>query len=273
MQHSEEDGPEIVAPVDPRARAILEGFRMCVCRTLPRVSLARACRRNAFSVPVLRSDWMNMSDASTGKVLWEDNEWGDLLTERDIHIPARILSCRAVSREFQFSSVEMLQGLRLEQRIFLRGNLMEGARTPHPHSTCCRPAASVCRGVWAHANGGPAPLICDVWLLVQNGTSSLGLSSQTRPTLGNRPSRQQKRARCCPQQVLRPIHPLFRNAFVGSGEYCMCSTPHSTCIRHAELNPSVFSCAALNGNVLIETAFYDDELLVCKTVLRVFYDA
>ena len=30
--------------------------------------------------------------------------------------------------------------------------------------------------------------------------------------------------------------------------------------------------AALNGNVLIETAFYDDEMLVCKMVLRVFYD-
>jgi retinal rod rhodopsin-sensitive cGMP 3',5'-cyclic phosphodiesterase subunit delta len=30
---------------------------------------------------------------------------------------------------------------------------------------------------------------------------------------------------------------------------------------------------ALDGNVLIETSFFDDDLLVCKTVLRVFYDA
>ena len=73
---------------------------------------------------------MNMSDADTGEVLWVDDDWGDLLTERDIHIPARILKCRAVSREFQFSSVEMLQGLRLEQRIFLRGSLMEGEPVP-----------------------------------------------------------------------------------------------------------------------------------------------
>jgi retinal rod rhodopsin-sensitive cGMP 3',5'-cyclic phosphodiesterase subunit delta len=72
---------------------------------------------------------MNMSDADTGEILWEDNDWSDLLMERDIHIPARILKCRAVSREFQFSSVEMLEGLRLEQRIFFRGGLMEG---PHP---------------------------------------------------------------------------------------------------------------------------------------------
>jgi retinal rod rhodopsin-sensitive cGMP 3',5'-cyclic phosphodiesterase subunit delta len=71
---------------------------------------------------------MNMSDAATGQILWQDDDWGDLLTEREIHIPARILRCAAVSREFQFSSVEMLQGLRLEQRIFFRGNLMEGVR-------------------------------------------------------------------------------------------------------------------------------------------------
>ena len=31
--------------------------------------------------------------------------------------------------------------------------------------------------------------------------------------------------------------------------------------------------SALDGNVLIETAFWDDEVLVCKMVLRVFYDA
>ena len=30
--------------------------------------------------------------------------------------------------------------------------------------------------------------------------------------------------------------------------------------------------APCSGNVMIETAFYDDELLVCKMVLRVFYD-
>lgn len=68
---------------------------------------------------------MNMSDAATGEILWQDDNWDDLLTERDIHIPRDILQCRAVSREFQFSSVEMLQGLRLEQRIFFRGGLME----------------------------------------------------------------------------------------------------------------------------------------------------
>lgn len=50
-----------------------------------------------------------MSDAETARVYWEDSDWGDLLTERDIHIPASILQCRAVSREFQFSSIEQMQ--------------------------------------------------------------------------------------------------------------------------------------------------------------------
>ena len=29
------------------------------------------------------SDWMNMSDAHTGKILWQDDAWDDLLHERD----------------------------------------------------------------------------------------------------------------------------------------------------------------------------------------------
>ena len=93
------------------------------CARLPR---ERKLARTPPTGPArVCSDWMNMGDANTGEILWQDNEWGDLLTERDIHLPKRILQCRAVSREFQFSSVEMLQGLRLEQRIFFRGGLME----------------------------------------------------------------------------------------------------------------------------------------------------
>lgn len=131
---------------------------------------------------------MNMSDAATGEVMWEETEWGDLLTERDIHIPARILRCRAVSREFQFSSVEMLQGLRLEQRIFLRGNLMEE---------------------WFFHFGFVIPNSTNTW-----------------------------------QQTIE-----------------------------AAEESKMLPAAALDGNVLIETSFFDDELLVCKMVLRVFYDA
>ena len=107
---------------------------------------------------------------------------------RAVHIPARILKCRAVSREFQFSSVEMLQGLRLEQRIFLQGSCMEE---------------------WRFQFGFVIPNSTNTW-----------------------------------QQTIE-----------------------------AAEESQMFPASLLNGNVLIETAFYDDDLLVCKMVLRVFYDA
>ena len=137
-------GPSIVAPHDERARAILAGFKI---------------------------NWMNMSDAGTGEVLWRDDGWGDLMTQRDIHIPKSILKCRAVSREFQFSSIEMLQTLRLEQRIFFNGSCLEGAhpRAPHPAP---HPFPSPTHSVRA-----------------QSGTSILGSSSPSRPTRGSRRSR------------------------------------------------------------------------------------
>ena len=128
-----------------------------------------------------------MSDAHTGKILWQDDAWDDLLHERDIHVPQRILQCRAVSREFQFSSVEMLQGLRLEQRIFFHGGLMEE---------------------WHFHFGFVIPNSTNTW---------------------------QQTIEAAEESKMLPAH-------------------------------------ALDGNVLIETAFYDGDLLVCKMVLRVFYD-
>ena len=136
---------------------------------------------------MLGSEWMNMSDANTGEILWQSTDWDDLLHERDIHIPRRILQCRAVSREFQFSSIEMLQGLRLEQRIFFRGGLMEE---------------------WHFQFGFVIPNSTNTW---------------------------QQTIEAAEESKMLPAH-------------------------------------ALDGNVLIETAFYDDDLLVCKMVLRVFYD-
>ena len=152
--------PTVVAPTDERALKILAGFRI---------------------------NWMNMADASTGEILWQDSEWGDLLTQRDIHIPKRILQCRAVSREFQFSSIEMLQGLRLEQRIFFQGSCMEE---------------------WNFQFGFVIPNSTNTW-----------------------------------QQTIE-----------------------------AAEESKMLPAALLNGNVVIETAFFDEELLVCKSVLRVFYD-
>ena len=42
---------------------------------------------------------------------------------RSVHVPASILACKAVSRELTFSSVELIDKFRLEQRVFLHGQV------------------------------------------------------------------------------------------------------------------------------------------------------
>ena len=41
-------------------------------------------------------------------------------------VPKKILKCRHVSREINFSSKEQLSDLRLEQKVHFKGKLMEG---------------------------------------------------------------------------------------------------------------------------------------------------
>ncbi len=42
-----------------------------------------------------------------------------------MEVPKEILSCRAVTREMDFSSVERIRHFRLEQNVFLRGVKLE----------------------------------------------------------------------------------------------------------------------------------------------------
>ena len=46
--------------------------------------------------------------------------------EHEARVPKKILRCKAVSREINFSSQEELGNLRLEQRVHFKGRLMEG---------------------------------------------------------------------------------------------------------------------------------------------------
>lgn len=73
----------------------------------------------------LRRNWMNMADAETGEVLWNAGEWTDISQEREAHLPAKLLECRAVSREINFSSKELIESLSLMQRIKLHGKCIE----------------------------------------------------------------------------------------------------------------------------------------------------
>lgn len=51
-----------------------------------------------------------------GKVLWQHNEdMSNPDVEHEARVPKRILKCRVVSREMNFSSVESMDKFRLEQ--------------------------------------------------------------------------------------------------------------------------------------------------------------
>ncbi|CAE6970964.1 PDE6D [Symbiodinium natans] len=72
-----------------------------------------------------RINWMNMRDALTGQVLWESGEWDCGLDELEAQVPREILSCRQVSRELNFSSVEVMTSLRLVQSVIFKGEPLE----------------------------------------------------------------------------------------------------------------------------------------------------
>ncbi|KAI5637159.1 GMP-PDE, delta subunit domain-containing protein [Phthorimaea operculella] len=71
-------------------------------------------------------NWMNLRDADTGKILWQHNE--DMSSpdvEHEARVPKRILKCRVVSREMNFSSVESMEKFRLEQKVLFKGRCLE----------------------------------------------------------------------------------------------------------------------------------------------------
>jgi retinal rod rhodopsin-sensitive cGMP 3',5'-cyclic phosphodiesterase subunit delta len=108
-------------------------------------------------VRTAHSNYMKMGDAETGDVLWEQTNWCGVGVRRrparvdharppvpcplfpaflhrprsmfervlEAHIPARVLSCRAVFRELSFSSVELMHKFRMRQRVLLRGTCIE----------------------------------------------------------------------------------------------------------------------------------------------------
>ena len=68
-----------------------------------------------------------MRDAATGKILWEQSKgWGDMY-DREIlaRVPRRLLDCRAVSREVNFTSEFKMKDFRLEQRVLLHDRPFE----------------------------------------------------------------------------------------------------------------------------------------------------
>uniref|UniRef100_A0A914HN91 GMP phosphodiesterase delta subunit domain-containing protein n=1 Tax=Globodera rostochiensis TaxID=31243 RepID=A0A914HN91_GLORO len=71
-------------------------------------------------------NWMNLRDAETGKTLWQStDDLADPNVEHEARIPKSILKCKEVSRELNFTSEHKIDKFRLEQRVFLRGHVIE----------------------------------------------------------------------------------------------------------------------------------------------------
>eukprot|EP00041_Stephanoeca_diplocostata_P000394 m.14535 g.14535 ORF g.14535 m.14535 type:complete len:159 (+) comp10467_c0_seq2:146-622(+) len=71
-------------------------------------------------------NFMNLRDADSGKILWQDSE--DLSVpdvEHEARVPKKVLKCRAVSRELNFSSEEEMTDFRLEQYVLFKGKPLE----------------------------------------------------------------------------------------------------------------------------------------------------
>ncbi|VDK71856.1 unnamed protein product [Onchocerca ochengi] len=143
-----------------RAQRILEGFKL---------------------------NWMSLRDAESGKVLWQSYE--DLSSpgrEHQARVPKSILNCRAISREINFTSAEKINKFRLEQRVYLKDEVIEE---------------------WFFDFGFVIPQSTNTW---------------------------QNLIEAAPEAQMLPA-------------------------------------SLLNGNVVIETNFYDDDLLVSTSQIRVFY--
>ncbi|XP_067006791.1 retinal rod rhodopsin-sensitive cGMP 3',5'-cyclic phosphodiesterase subunit delta [Anabrus simplex] len=132
-------------------------------------------------------NWMVLRDADTGKILWQgyqDLSIPDL--EHEARVPKKILKCRAVSREINFSSVEPMEKFRLEQKILFKGRCLEE---------------------WFFEFGFVIPNSTNTW---------------------------QSMIEAAPESQMMPAN-------------------------------------VLNGNVVIETKFFDDDLLISTSRVRLYY--
>lgn len=65
-------------------------------------------------------NWMILRDADTGKVIWQENkDFSSPDAEHEAKVPVKILDLRAVSREINFSTIEPMENLRLDQKVKL----------------------------------------------------------------------------------------------------------------------------------------------------------
>jgi len=134
-----------------------------------------------------RINWMNLRDEDSGKILWQGNQdLSETDKEHEARVPKKILKCRAVSRELNFSSIEPMEKLRLEQKVLFKGRCLEE---------------------WSFEFGFVIPNSTNTW---------------------------QSLIEAAPESQMMPAK-------------------------------------VLNGNVIIETEFYDGDLFICNSKVRLYY--
>uniref|UniRef100_A0A6I8NKC4 Retinal rod rhodopsin-sensitive cGMP 3',5'-cyclic phosphodiesterase subunit delta n=3 Tax=Ornithorhynchus anatinus TaxID=9258 RepID=A0A6I8NKC4_ORNAN len=116
------EGPPLPSssPLPPLVRR-----RWAAARGKPRIMSARD-ERATHILRGFKLNWMNLRDAETGKILWQGTE--DLSVpgvEHEARVPKKILKCKAVSRELNFSSAEQMEKFRLEQKVYFKGQCLE----------------------------------------------------------------------------------------------------------------------------------------------------
>lgn len=132
-------------------------------------------------------NWMNLRDADSGRILWQSSD--DLSVpdkDHEARVPKKILKCKTVSREINFSSKEQMDKFRLEQKVYFKGKILEE---------------------WYFEFGFVIPDSTNTWQSV---------------------------IEAAPESQMMPAN-------------------------------------VLNGNVVIETNFYDGDLLVSRSKVRIFY--
>lgn len=73
-------------------------------------------------------NFMNMRDASTGKIVWESpSDWKEKFFQQELeaHVPKEILACKEVSREVNFTSIEKMEEFKLLQKVYFQGHCLE----------------------------------------------------------------------------------------------------------------------------------------------------
>ncbi|XP_060532962.1 retinal rod rhodopsin-sensitive cGMP 3',5'-cyclic phosphodiesterase subunit delta [Cylas formicarius] len=132
-------------------------------------------------------NWICLRDADGGKVFWQGKEDISLPgVEHEARVPKNILKCRAVSREFSFSSKKQIENFRLEQKVLFKGRCLEE---------------------WDFEFGFVMPESTNTWQSIMEAA---------------------------PESQMMPA-------------------------------------SVLNGNVVVETKFFDEDLLICTSRVRLFY--